>query len=378
MASIRRHPRSPYWFACITLPSGRQTQRSTKLTDARKALEFAKRVEAAGRGKLVEKRARKIIAEIYQMVNGESLQGSTAREFFAKWVANKQRETAESTARSYRDDINKFIGALGKKAEQDINDIMRADVVSFRDSLANRLSATSANHAVKIVRMALREALIAELVDRNVAEGVRRVKHRGEINARRAFTLPELKKIFRKASTDEWKAMIAFGLYTGARLSDIKNLTWQNLDLESNELAFVTRKTKRSMRIPLAKPLQRYIATLPAGDDPKQPLFPQAFAIKRVGTLSNQFSDILADAGLAEARRHQRTGNGRSARRRFNEIGFHALRHTATSLMKNAGISPAIVQDIIGHDSPAISQHYTHIEQSAKRKALDAMPDLLR
>jgi hypothetical protein len=30
--------------------------------------------------------------------------------------------------------------------------------------------------------------------------------------------------------------------------------------------------------------------------------------------------------------------------------------------MKNAGISPAIVQEFIGHDSPAINAHYTHIE----------------
>ena len=42
MASIRKHPKSPFWFACITLPDGRQTQRSTKLTDAKKALKKAR------------------------------------------------------------------------------------------------------------------------------------------------------------------------------------------------------------------------------------------------------------------------------------------------------------------------------------------------
>ena len=54
------------------------------------------------------------------------------------------------------------------------------------------------------------------------------------------------------------------------------------------------------------------------------------------------------------------------------------FRHTATSLMKNAGISPAIVQEFIGHDSPEMSANYTHIEMDAMRKAADAMPDLMK
>jgi integrase len=377
MASIRKHPKSPFWFACITLPDGRQTQRSTKLTDRKKAQQFAEKLEEAGRGKLVEKQARKIIAEIYQMVNRDTLPGSNARDFFTKWAENKKRETAESTARRYRDVVRHFIAALGRKADADINDVSRADVIGFRDGLNNRLTASSANHAVKIIRMALKDALVAELVDRNVAVGVKRVKHRGEINARRPFTIQELKKILHRVKGDEWEGLVLFGIYSGQRLRDLSNLTWQNLDLDSGEFAFASGKTGRRMRIPLAAPLERYIAKLPAGDDPKQPLFPQAFNTKRTGTLSNQFYDILVDAGLVDARNHRAKGNGRSSRRTFNEIGFHALRHTATSLMKNAGISPAIVQDIIGHDSPAISAHYTHIDDAAKRKALNAMPDLV-
>jgi len=52
------------------------------------------------------------------------------------------------------------------------------------------------------------------------------------------------------------------------------------------------------------------------------------------------------------------------------------LRHTAVSLLKNAGVSPAIVQDIIGHESAEISAHYTHIESDAKAAALDTMPTI--
>jgi integrase len=378
MASIRKHPKSKYWFACITLPNGRQTQRSTKQTDAKKARAFADKLEAAGRAKLTEKQARKIVAEIFEMVNGEKLPGSTSRDFFAKWAANKKRETAEATGRKYSEVIQQFIAAIGKKADSDIADITRADVMAFRDGLASRLSQSTANLAIKIVRMALKEALIAGLVDTNVAIGVRKVKHHGAVHARRAFTLPELKIMLKKAA-GEWRGLILFGIYTGQRLGDIAKLTWQNLDMEQEELAFVTSKTGRNQRIPLATPLRRYVEKLPAGDNPKQPLFPEAFSANRTGTLSNQFYEILVDAGLAKDRgEHVSSGKGRSSRRTFNELGFHALRHTATSLMKNAGISPAIVQDIIGHDSPAVSAHYTHIEEAAKRKAIERMPDLTR
>jgi hypothetical protein len=105
--------------------------------------------------------------------------------------------------------------------------------------------------------------------------------------------------------------------------------------------------------------------------------------VLRVGTLSGRFYALMAEAGLVEPRKHVRTGcdqspgRGRDGRRRLVEISFHALRHTATSLMKNAGISPAIVQDVIGHESEAVSANYTHIEESANRRAVEAIPDVL-
>jgi integrase len=152
-------------------------------------------------------------------------------------------------------------------------------------------------------------------------------------------------------------------------------LTWRNLDLARGEIALVSRKTKRRLLIPLAEPLRAYLESLSAGDDPEEPVFPKARS-RRTGTLSNQFYEILVATGLAEKRNHRSQGKGRDGRRRFNELSFHALRHTATSWMKNAGISPAIVGDIIGHDSPAMSAHYTHIDESAKRGAIAALPDV--
>ena len=85
---------------------------------------------------------------------------------------------------------------------------------------------------------------------------------------------------------------------------------------------------------------------------------------------------MLVEAGLAEAREHKRTGEGRSARRTMGKLGYHSLRHTFTSWAKSVGSGGAIVQDMVGHESAAISAHYTTIDDGTKRTALAALPDL--
>jgi integrase len=322
-----------------------------------------------------EIQARKILADLYEIRTGDKFPGSTAAAFFNSWVSNKVVETATSTGANYSQAVRSFIHSLGKRSEADLSFVTPRDVISFRDTLAKRVSASTANHAVKIIRMALKDAQAARLVSENVAAGVRRAKTSGASTSRRPFTLGELRRILRIAG-GEWRNLILFGLYTGQRLGDIAKLTWRNVDLERGELAFVTRKTKRRQLVPLAAPLRRLLEESDAGDDPAEPLFPKAFTATRTGTLSNQFYEILVSAGLAAPRSHRKKGKGRQARRKLSEISFHALRHTATSLMKNAGISPAVVQDLIGHESPAISAHYTHIEESAKRRAIESLPDL--
>jgi integrase len=57
-----------------------------------------------------------------------------------------------------------------------------------------------------------------------------------------------------------WKGIILSGLYTGRLLKDIARLTWQNIDVENQELRLVAAKTGRRMDVPLASPLMKKIA----------------------------------------------------------------------------------------------------------------------
>jgi integrase len=69
---------------------------------------------------------------------------------------------------------------------------------------------------------------------------------------------------------------------------------------------------------------------------------------------------------------------GRDAKRDAGGLSFHCLRHTATSLLKTAGVSDAVARELTGHDSPAISAAYTNIDMEAKRRAVDRLPDVVK
>jgi integrase len=382
MASIRSYPKSRYWYACFSIPGAdgrlKQIQQTTKEVDRRKALEIARKLEAAARTRLTEAQAHKSIADLYAVVNpGDTLPGSSVRDWFTSWANNKAIETAPSTASNYQRTADHFINSLGKRADLPVNSLSVRDVLSFRNARAQRVSVSSANTDLKIVRMVLKDALAAGLCLTNVAIGVKPAKSSEPKNERRPFTLSELRRIYRQAQ-GEWRGIFLVGLYTGARLRDCARLTWQNVDLDRRELNFVSRKKKRHQSVWIHSKLLDFLLTLPAGDDPKAPLFPKAAAVKNTGTLSHQFYDIMARARLVEKRKHrkQKKGKGRDARRQFNEICFHALRHSATSLMKNAKASAAAVMDIVGHDSAAASLIYTHADEPSKRAAIESLPDI--
>jgi urease accessory protein UreF len=65
------------------------------------------------------------------------------------------------------------------------------DVLRFRDFVAQRLSATSTNMDLKVLRARLYAAQRQDLIEKNVASKVETLKQRGE-NKRRGFTLIEL------------------------------------------------------------------------------------------------------------------------------------------------------------------------------------------
>ena len=97
---------------------------------------------------------------------------------------------------------------------------------------------------------------------------------------------------------------------------------------------------------------------------------------ERVGNLSNQFGDLLVAYGLRSPQPPRSRGIGRDGKRKGAELSFHSLRHTAVSLLKDAGVPDAVVMALVGHESAAMSARYTHVGKEALAKAAKTLPEI--
>jgi integrase len=360
-------------------------ERSTKETDRSRAQKIADRFAEAARlgrmGFLAERQARRVISEIFQISNRETLAQDTVGAYFARWIASKKHQLKARSADRYVGVVEKFLQWLGPRTELGLNHLSSTELTRFRDYLAGKNASGSVNTSLAIIQAALEDAFKDNLIDINEATRVRKLDERtAKGPRRRAFTLEELRAILAVADP-EWQGMILASLYAGgARLGDVADLQWEHIDLAGREIRFQAEKTDKPRVLPIAEPLYRHWCEI-ASDHPRGPLFPRAFAMRQrnvpTSALSNQFYRILTAAGLVPKRSNRSTGKGRNARRATSVLGFHCLRHTATTLLKAGGVSDAVTREIVGHESEAVSRVYSHIDGAVLRDALNKLPDLL-
>ncbi len=387
MASIHKQPGKPNWFCSFSTWDAEASQwrrrfKSTGSADKKQAQQICRTWEKAARdgrrGTLTPEAAREVIArgvaDVFSASNRESMPSRSVRDWCGTWLDTKRIEAAPTTVSRYAGVLERFKTYLGRKADRDLASLTASDVGGFRDALSKELSRNSANLSVKTLRVCLRAALKQGLVTTNVASMVDKLKQHGEAR-RRPFTLAEIQRVLKVAEGSEWYGMTLAGVYCGARLTDLARLTWRSVDLEAGTLSFVAKKTSQRLSVPLAKALVDYLSELPASDSPDASIFPK-LSTKSASKLSEGFRTVLADAGLAEAPNKHSTGKGRHAAREVSELSFHSLRHSFVSILKSTGANEAVAMALAGHETKAISQHYTRLDEGTLRAAVDKLPDV--
>lgn len=375
MASLHRQPRSPYWYVAFAGPDGRRQFKSTKTADkkraAKLAVEWEELATAGKKGTLVAAQARKVVAEITELATGHPLQFKTVTEFLNAWVAGRVGAKAEATLLKYKQAVREFLTHLGKRANLPLTAINSADCTAFRDQCRNLgRTPSSVTNLQKCLSAAFESAQKEGAIPHNPWKAVPVLKDLDK-QRKQVFTPIQIQKLLSTAS-NSWKGLILFGYFTGLRLQDIVNLKWENLDLASEMLLIIVKKTGKDITVALHPDVKSWL-------DSQKTRSQQGYVLAELKSqsaahISRGFTRFMKRAGVRGELIRKAKGK---AGHNLNGLTFHSLRHTFISAMANAGVSKELRMEIVGQTTGSVHKVYTHHEAERLRSAITTIPGIL-
>ena len=256
-----------------------------------------------------------------------------------------------NTAHEYRRAVELFINpALGRNH---ISDLIRADIARFHHDLRDR--PYQANRALGVLSKMM--SLAEEWGLRpDASNPCRHVKKYRELKRERYLTKEELRRLGGVLADTDTKptespfAIAAIGLlvFTGARLTEILTLRWENVDLEGGVLRLPDSKTGA------------------------KPIYLNAAAISLLRTMPRMDGNPYVIAGKKDGGRLinlQKVWRRIRARANLNDVRIHDLRHSFASVAAGVGMSLPMIGKLLGHSQPATTARYAHLAADPIRAA---------
>lgn len=301
---------------------------------------------------------------------------------WAAYVASPNRpDTGADTLAVYEGQFGQFVTWMEAnhadvKALADVGPDLAAEYASHLN--LERLAPGTYNKHVRVLELVFRVLMRSARMERNPWGEISRKKL--EVCSRRELTTVELRKVCQNAD-GEMRSLLAIGVYTGMRLKDCAGLRWAETDLVRGIITRVPSKTARRTGKPVIIPIHpalREILTTASKEDPDYVLPAMARDYLAGGTGKRRIIDSIQDHFASQGVRIHKPGTGPgTGKRAVLEVGFHSLRHSFVSLCREAGTSQAVVQSIVGHSSPSMLAHYTHVGLGAATTAIAALPSVL-
>ena len=290
------------------------------------------------------------------------------------YLKSKSRpDSGVSTLRAYRLQWTFFCRWLAEQGVARLSQLSPELVDGFFDVLRDRkVSAGTWNSYLQLVKLVCRHLPASECIRPGCFDLIRRRLDVQE--GHREFSQDVLMRLI-AAAKGELKTLIILGAYTGLRLKDCCLLSWEDVDLGRGIIRILPAKTARRKRDPLLVPvhecLRQVLEETPA-DRRTGAVLPDLAAQYRRGRAGppKMFQAFLRANGI-ETQRPRESGSLPVV-----VYGFHSLRHTAVTLLRESGASQAVAAAIVGHHSRAMSARYTHIGEDVLRSAVASMPAL--
>lgn len=310
----------------------------------------------------------------------------TLGRYLTQWL-EEHRGIRESTWIRYEECCRlHIIPALGRISLQQLtpHDLNRLYATMLKDGY----SPTTVHYQHRTLHKALKDAMRADLVARNVAE-LDKPPSRAEYIPQ-TFTVEQARAFIAAIQADRFYALYILAIMTGMREGELLAITWDALDIENLDAGtLAVRASHRRQRG------QWYVnqPKTPAGRRPLilHPIAVQALRQHRARQAEErlwlgaawQGKDALVfpdEVGRRIAGTTFYHGRYLPVLKRAGlpEIRFHDLRHTFGTLLLLLGIDRKIVSDMLGHSSVTITQNlYQHVQPEMQREASDALARLL-
>ena len=154
---------------------------------------------------------------------------------------------------------------------------------------------------------------------------------------------------------------------TLARVSEINRLTWDDVNLKSEHVVLYTRKKKGShltpRTVPMTDRLYKILSRRYSERDPGKPwVFWHTYWSSKTGKKCE-----------GPYGRRKRLMSGLCKKAGVRCFQFHALRHSAASLMESRNIPIGSIQRILGHSSRMTTEIYLHQIAQADRHAIKVL-----
>lgn len=216
------------------------------------------------------------------------------------------------------------------------------------------LAATTANHYFAVLTSALNEAVRKKLIPVNPVNSLSR-EDRKPIKAAKSrrpyLTIDEVKLLIATACRHpQVKQAFLFSCFTGLRVSDIRNLQWDNITQRdgSSFLAITVQKTREPLTIKLNQQALRFMPP-PTGDS-------HVFNLPPVNhTVGTQLKQWVAKAGIQKP------------------ICFHCARHTFATMELTLGADLYVVSKLLGHTNVSTTQIYADIINRRRDEAVELL-----
>src|ERR1700732_2175985 len=141
MAMVLQRGKRGFWYAIFRDLNGKQLWRRLKVNDRRSAIAAATLLEQTAQRRRSAQHIRKVFGDLYREFYGEGMPSFTVRAYAERWLEQKSPETAESSHLAYTKTISVFLHFLAERAERDLADLTRSDIMRVRNEVATLLRA---------------------------------------------------------------------------------------------------------------------------------------------------------------------------------------------------------------------------------------------